>query len=173
MDPIIDGLIEGIFGALEARRWTRGAARRIFTIGAKGAGASFHAHEATWLALTSGIKVWWVGPPSLSIELAQLGNDESTNGTCSWLARKPHPKLRVVVQRPGDVLFLGEFVPHATCNLAPTMGVGAQMGFFDTRWLNLRGHASAEWRGASLCGDEAAKMRSQRASHRPRRSRRR
>lgn len=46
-------------------------------------------------------------------------------------------------------------VHQATCNLEASMGVGAQMGFYAANWMDLRATPTAEWQGATLCGEEA------------------
>ena len=149
---LIDDLAEAMIVDKEARaKWFRGAGRRILSIGAKGAGIQFHQHAPTWLALAKGRKAWWVGPASAAIELAALGNNASAPATCSYLAARPHPALRLIIQEPGDVIMLGEFVAHATCNLEESMGFGAQMGYYETRWIDLRQPPSSKWLAASVC----------------------
>ena len=123
----------------EARaKWFRGAGRRILSIGAKGAGIQFHQHAPTWLARwPRGARRGGSIPASAAIELAALGNNASAPATCSC-SRRGIPALRLVIQEPGDVIMLGEFVAHATCNLEESMGFGAQMGYYETRWIDLR-----------------------------------
>lgn len=151
----IELLIRAVLGASpEAARWTRGAQRRILSIGARGAGTQFHTHGPTWLALVRGVKLWWLGPAWTANELIVLGNNASAPATCAWLAAargRPHPAVRIVVQRAGDVLVVGEQVVHATCDIEDSMAVGAQMGFYDSRWMDLRVSPAAEWKRAALC----------------------
>jgi hypothetical protein len=147
---LLDALLQSALGP-ETQRWTRGAQRRILSIGAKAGGIQFHAHEPTWLALIKGLKVWWVGPAWAAAELAELGNNASAPAACRYLSQRPHPALRMLVQRPGDIVILGEFVSHATCNLEDSLAVGAQLGFYGTRHMDLRARPSRQWQGATIC----------------------
>lgn len=97
----------------------------------------FHSHSATWFGLTHGRKAWWLGPPRLAAQLKKLGSDESAQNSCQYLQQPPHPELTFFVQEPGDIIIFGEQVPHATCALLPSMGLGNQMGFYAERYLNL------------------------------------
>jgi hypothetical protein len=136
---------------LRLRRAMRRGWRPVLAIGAQGSGIQFHAHAPTWFALTHGVKAWWIGPVRAARELVQQGNNATASSTCAYLDRRPHPELRLVIQKPGDVLFFGEWVPHATCNLEDTIGVGYQMGFYKTAHANFLQQPSRTWMGASLC----------------------
>lgn len=106
-------------------------------------GIAFHDHASTWFALTHGIKVWWLGPPSRSLSLAAVGNGpDAPTSPCSFLRRAPWSNFtcrscRVVVQRAGQILFFGQEVGHATCALADAMGVGNQLGYWRSHYPNL------------------------------------
>ena len=106
-------------------------------------GIAFHDHASTWFALTHGIKVWWLGPPSRSLSLAAVGNGpRAPTSPCSFLRRAPWSNFtcrscRVVVQRAGQILFFGQEVGHATCALTDAMGVGNQLGWWRSHYPNL------------------------------------
>ena len=68
------------------------------------------------------------------------------------------------MQRPGEVLFFGEWVAHATCNVQDSLGVGNQMGFYETPHINFSTSPSCAWLGAALCfADERRRARVGRA----------
>ena len=117
--------------------------RPIFTVAKRAGGIHFHSHASTWFALTHGIKVWWLGPPSQALSLHAIGNDEAApTSPCSFLRKPPWfnftcRSCRVVVQRAGQILFFGQEVGHATCALADAMGVGNQLGWWRSHYPNL------------------------------------
>mmetsp|Transcript_19965 Transcript_19965/g.61528 ORF Transcript_19965/g.61528 Transcript_19965/m.61528 type:complete len:113 (+) Transcript_19965:133-471(+) len=82
-----------------------------------------------------------------------LGNNASAPvSSCEWLDGVPDPRIRAVVQRPGDVLFFGQGVPHATCALEESWGVGSQLGYYPTAFANLTRDPSKQFdRRAAHC----------------------
>lgn len=123
--------------------------REIATVMRQGTSIQFHSHSPTWFALTHGQKAWWLGPPGLAKLLKQIGSGNARS--CEYLREKPHPGVKAVVQGPGDILFFGERVSHATCALETSMGVGDQVGYFDKPFLNLTGDSHCKHQGASKC----------------------
>ena len=96
-----------------------------------------------------------LGTPRDAEGLLEAFNDEyASPQPCELLARRP-AGVRLVVQRPGDMLLLGELVPHATCNLEDAMGIGNQMGSYEHAWVDLDAQPRCGWRGAILCEQSA------------------
>lgn len=106
--------------------------RHIFTAMRPAASVQFHTHGATWFALTHGRKMWWLGPPQMAESLNSVGSSKPFPPACAYLSEpsaRLDARVRQVVQQPGDILVFGEGVPHATCALNASLGVGMQMGY--------------------------------------------
>jgi len=129
--------------------------RPIFSVLPRATGVHFHQHAGTWFALTHGTKVWWLGRNEDFDALVGAAADASGApvSPCSYLGHPP-PRSRVVVQRAGEVLFFGEGVLHATCAVETSIGVGNQMGFYHTPWVDVSSpplSSSGCKNGTALC----------------------
>ena len=111
--------------------------------GGHGGGLAFHRHDANWLTLLSGRKLWCFAAP---VAVPHVGRVEPE-------ALLEDPSVRLAVQRPGDIMIVPRGWWHATYNM-PDESVG------DIRygWLAGRVPSAMAWaRGRS--------QRSQRHDH--------
>ena len=91
--------------------------------------SQYHAHASTWAAMTHGQKAWWIGR-NLAATLSAMGNNATAVNSCFYLDKRPHPSVKFVVQDVGEILLVGEHVPHTACALAPIVLVGSQFGYW-------------------------------------------
>ncbi len=104
----------------EARR--RGAAalrslsmHGVTSVGAPFGGLAFHRHDAAWLALLSGRKLWCFCSPSTPPASAHRRQNVGLT------VLEPH--VKVAVQRPGEIMVVPRGWWHATYNLGPEGGL--------------------------------------------------
>eukprot|EP00930_Biecheleria_cincta_P032073 TRINITY_DN22255_c0_g2_i1.p1 TRINITY_DN22255_c0_g2~~TRINITY_DN22255_c0_g2_i1.p1 ORF type:complete len:597 (-),score=108.42 TRINITY_DN22255_c0_g2_i1:5-1759(-) len=108
-------------------------ARPILSVGVKASSTRSHTHVETWQLLLAGLKAWWISSPGADLD-RDLGEDPCTalrtaDPTSSSLPRvkREGGKPLLCVQRPGEVMYFGDQMPHATCNLESfVLGIGAQ-----------------------------------------------
>lgn len=97
------------------------AIRPVLSVGPKAATSSFHDHDETWFALLAGKKAWWLGDQASSKKLSDA------DPLVLPEAGKSQSGIQFFVQKPGDLVYLPQGVPHATCNLdAFNFGLGGQ-----------------------------------------------
>eukprot|EP00439_Symbiodinium_sp_Y106_P061088 s278_g9.t1 len=95
------------------------AARWVFSLGLQASSVNRHSHEESWLILFRGRKAWWIGSGTDSFR--------GWEDPCGGLGTAPPPGIQFCVQRPGEVVYIGTHVDHATCNMDPlVLGVGGQ-----------------------------------------------
>lgn len=105
-----------------------------FYIGAAGSGAPQHFHGDAWNALAHGLKQWWLFPPAAAgystipvAEWAQLvlpGLQDRCGAPNTTIAPPGCPV--VVMQRPGDIIFVPRDWGHAVLNLQASVGVAVE-----------------------------------------------
>eukprot|EP00747_Dinoflagellata_sp_TGD_P135334 gnl/TRDRNA2_/TRDRNA2_175447_c7_seq11.p1 gnl/TRDRNA2_/TRDRNA2_175447_c7~~gnl/TRDRNA2_/TRDRNA2_175447_c7_seq11.p1 ORF type:complete len:378 (+),score=24.07 gnl/TRDRNA2_/TRDRNA2_175447_c7_seq11:38-1171(+) len=122
---------------ISIRRALSVGVRPIFSVDRPLTGVAFHVHSATWLALTHGRKAWWLGPEHLAGTLKSLGSNATATSPCQYLKKRPHPKLKFILQDAGDIIVFGTDVSHATCSLETSVGIGKQVGFQAVPYLSL------------------------------------
>jgi hypothetical protein len=79
-------------------------------------GVAFHKHGPSWLGLVAGRKQWVIVPPADGSAMSgqPLRCSESKGATADL------PKGAVVImQEPGEFVYLPADWAHATCNLSP------------------------------------------------------
>lgn len=100
-------------------------ARPILSLGVRASATMFHRHDETWQVLLAGRKAWWLTP-------GETLPEGSGGDPCVALARVAAgealpPEARLCVQQQGEVMYFGDQLNHATCNLDEfVLGVGAQ-----------------------------------------------
>lgn len=95
------------------------AARWVFSLGLQASSVNRHSHEESWLILFRGRKAWWIGSGTDSFR--------GWEDPCGALGTAPPPGVEFCAQRPGEVVYIGTHVDHATCNMDPlVLGVGGQ-----------------------------------------------
>ncbi|CAE7816212.1 Abcc1 [Symbiodinium microadriaticum] len=95
------------------------AARWVFSLGLQASSVNRHSHEESWLILFRGRKAWWIGSGTDSFR--------GWEDPCGALGTAPPPGVEFCVQRPGEVVYIGTHVDHATRNMDPlVLGVGGQ-----------------------------------------------
>jgi len=95
---------------------------RLFSYGGA-KGVQMSVHDAAWLGVVSGAKLWHLAPPGSP----KPGDRECRdNGKIDW-ALAERENVRHCIQLPGEVMVFGDGWWHATCNLQPyTVAVGGQ-----------------------------------------------
>lgn len=95
---------------------------RLFSYGGA-KGVQMSVHDAAWLGVVSGAKLWHLAPPGSP----KPGDRECRNsGKIDWALAK-RENVRHCIQLPGEVMVFGDGWWHATCNLQPyTVAMGAQ-----------------------------------------------
>ena len=95
---------------------------RLFSYGGA-KGVQMSVHDAAWLGVVSGAKLWHLAPPGSP----KPGDRECRDsGKIDW-ALAERENVRHCIQLPGEVMVFGDGWWHATCNLQPyTVAVGGQ-----------------------------------------------
>jgi hypothetical protein len=98
--------------------------RLLLSAGSLGNGRPFHAHGPALFALLSGVKRWFVRRPGASLPWQLFEVPRAGLGSEAELAVGWEEHLWVCSQRPGELLFVPDQLPHATVNYeAETVGV--------------------------------------------------
>jgi hypothetical protein len=90
----------------------------VVSVSGRGGGLGFHRHDASWLALLSGLKLWCFMPPTKP--------PRSAHQRCSAEALLCDPNVTVCVQRPGDLVVVPRGWWHATYNLSTDHAGGCE-----------------------------------------------
>eukprot|EP01052_Picozoa_sp_SAG31_P054688 SAG31_NODE_14699_length_792_cov_0.952381_1_plen_112_part_10 len=112
----------------------------MLSLGGAGSGLPWHLHGQTWIALTAGLKRWFVFPPDhlpgtakarghplqMAAEWANRTYNSSTPTASvfsSSVSSSQATMLKECVQRPGELFYLPVAWEHLTLNLEATVAI--------------------------------------------------